>query len=77
MENHIYQLAQCLIKLGHKASPGLHALSNIFLEPLHRVQPARTATMQVVVVTHAYGDCCGIRYLSNGLKVSSTCSRGT
>lgn len=25
--------------------------------------------VQVVVATHAYKDCCGIRYLDNGLKV--------
>jgi phosphatidylinositol glycan class A protein len=24
--------------------------------------------MQVIVVTHAYGDCRGVRYLTNGLK---------
>ncbi|KAG1665612.1 hypothetical protein FOA52_003259 [Chlamydomonas sp. UWO 241] len=41
VENHIYQLSQCLMRLGHK----------------------------VVVISHAYGDCCGVRYLSNGLKV--------
>ncbi|KAG2490079.1 hypothetical protein HYH03_011544 [Edaphochlamys debaryana] len=41
VENHIYQLSQCLIDQGHK----------------------------VVVVTHAYGDCRGVRYLTNGLKV--------
>ncbi|EFJ45084.1 hypothetical protein VOLCADRAFT_94566 [Volvox carteri f. nagariensis] len=41
VENHIYQLSQCLINLGHK----------------------------VVVVTHAYGNCTGVRYLTNGLKV--------
>ncbi|GLC56388.1 hypothetical protein PLESTB_001099500 [Pleodorina starrii] len=41
VENHIYQLSQCLINLG----------------------------LKVVVVTHAYGNCTGIRYLTNGLKV--------
>eukprot|EP00878_Enallax_costatus_P003436 GHUV01003647.1.p1 GENE.GHUV01003647.1~~GHUV01003647.1.p1 ORF type:complete len:475 (+),score=123.32 GHUV01003647.1:322-1746(+) len=41
VENHIYQLSQCLINQGHK----------------------------VVVMTHAYGDCGGVRYLTNGLKV--------
>ncbi|KAG2430402.1 hypothetical protein HYH02_013763 [Chlamydomonas schloesseri] len=41
VENHIYQLSQCLIHQGHK----------------------------VVVVTHAYGDCLGVRHLTNGLKV--------
>lgn len=25
--------------------------------------------MQVVVMTHAYGDRCGVRYMTNGLKV--------
>lgn len=41
VENHIYQLSQCLMDQGHK----------------------------VVVMTHAYGDCGGVRYLTNGLKV--------
>ncbi|GLI60760.1 hypothetical protein VaNZ11_002990, partial [Volvox africanus] len=41
VENHIYQLSQCLINLG----------------------------LKVVVVTHAYGNCTGVRYLTNGLKV--------
>eukprot|EP00775_Hariotina_reticulata_P007529 gene7529-7739_t len=41
VENHIYQLSQCLISQGHK----------------------------VVVLTHAYGDCGGVRHLTNGLKV--------
>lgn len=42
VENHIYQLSQCLIERGHK----------------------------VVVVTHNYGDRKGVRYITNGLKVS-------
>ncbi|XP_064407061.1 phosphatidylinositol N-acetylglucosaminyltransferase subunit A-like isoform X2 [Halichondria panicea] len=41
VENHIYQLSQCLLALGHK----------------------------VIVVTHAYGDRIGVRYLSSFLKV--------
>eukprot|EP00193_Tetraselmis_chui_P015616 CAMPEP_0177781224 /NCGR_PEP_ID=MMETSP0491_2-20121128/17717_1 /TAXON_ID=63592 /ORGANISM="Tetraselmis chuii, Strain PLY429" /LENGTH=435 /DNA_ID=CAMNT_0019301237 /DNA_START=51 /DNA_END=1359 /DNA_ORIENTATION=- len=41
VENHIYQLSQCLMARGHK----------------------------VVVLTHAYGDRTGVRYLTNGLKV--------
>lgn len=41
VENHIYYLAQCLIKLGHK----------------------------VVVMTHAYGNRSGVRYMTTGLKV--------
>ena len=43
VENHIYQLSQCLIKRGHK----------------------------VVIVTHSYGKCRGIRWLSDKLKVCS------
>jgi len=31
---------------------------------------------QVVVMTHAYGDCTGVRYLTNGLKVSRWKGRG-
>ncbi|KAK3224134.1 hypothetical protein Dsin_011159 [Dipteronia sinensis] len=41
VENHIYYLSQCLLKLGHK----------------------------VVVVTHAYGNLSGVRYMTGGLKV--------
>lgn len=41
VENHLFYLAQCLMRRGHK----------------------------VVIVTHAYGDRLGIRWLSNGIKV--------
>ncbi|XP_011070009.1 phosphatidylinositol N-acetylglucosaminyltransferase subunit A [Sesamum indicum] len=41
VENHIYFLSQCLIKLGHK----------------------------VVVMTHAYNNRSGVRYMTGGLKV--------
>ncbi|KAL8204520.1 hypothetical protein R6Q57_010143 [Mikania cordata] len=41
VENHIYLLSQCLLKLGHK----------------------------VVVMTHAYANRSGVRYMTNGLKV--------
>ncbi|CAF4038766.1 unnamed protein product [Rotaria sp. Silwood2] len=41
VENHIYQLSQCLIQRNHK----------------------------VIVVTHAYDDRVGVRYMTNGLKV--------
>jgi hypothetical protein len=41
VENHIYQLSQCLIERNYK----------------------------VIVVTHAYDDRVGVRYMVNGLKV--------
>ncbi|XP_033222094.1 N-acetylglucosaminyl-phosphatidylinositol biosynthetic protein isoform X2 [Belonocnema kinseyi] len=41
VEQHIFNLSQCLIQRGHK----------------------------VVIMTHAYGDRIGIRYMTNGLKV--------
>jgi hypothetical protein len=41
VENHIYQLSQCLIDRHYK----------------------------VIVVTHAYDDRVGVRYMTNGLKV--------
>lgn len=41
VEEHVYNLSQMLLALGHK----------------------------VVVLTHAYGDCTGIRYVTHGLKV--------
>lgn len=41
VENHIYQLSQCLIERDYK----------------------------VIVVTHAYDDRVGVRYMTNGLKV--------
>ncbi len=43
VENHIYQLSQCLIERHHK----------------------------VIVVTHAYDDRVGVRYMTNGLKVKN------
>ena len=42
VENHIYQLSQCLIARQYK----------------------------VIVVTHAYDDRVGVRYMTNGLKVT-------
>ena len=41
VESHVYQLSQCLIRLGHK----------------------------VIMITHAYDDRRGVRYMSSGLKV--------
>ena len=41
VESHLYQLAQCLLEMGHS----------------------------VIIVTHAYGDRSGIRYMANFLKV--------
>ena len=41
VEEHIFNLSQCLLMRGHK----------------------------VIVLTHAYGDRVGIRYMTNGLKV--------
>ncbi|XP_034476358.1 phosphatidylinositol N-acetylglucosaminyltransferase subunit A [Drosophila innubila] len=41
VEEHVYNLSQMLLALGHK----------------------------VVVLTHAYGECSGIRYVTHGLKV--------
>lgn len=45
VENHIYELAQCLLQRGHS----------------------------VVILTHAYGDRTGVRYVTNGLKVRYCC----
>lgn len=61
VENHIYQLSQCLIARGHKVQLpagrwGWH-------------MRVISLCMQVVVVTHSYGDRTGVRYLSNYLKV--------
>ena len=42
VEEHIFQLSQCLLLRGHK----------------------------VIAVTHVYGDRRGIRFMTNGLKVS-------
>ncbi|XP_016999254.2 uncharacterized protein PIG-A [Drosophila takahashii] len=41
VEEHVYNLSQKLLSLGHK----------------------------IVVLTHAYGDCSGVRYVTGGLKV--------
>jgi phosphatidylinositol glycan class A protein len=60
VESHIFHLSQCLLKLGHKV---------IFYYKYQLVFLNRFYRYQVCVVTHAYGDRCGVRYLSNGLKV--------
>lgn len=44
VENHIYQLSQCLIDRDYK----------------------------VIVITHAYDDRVGVRYMTNGLKVNKS-----
>lgn len=41
VEEHVFNLSQCLLQRGHK----------------------------VIVLTHAYGNRVGIRYMTNGLKV--------
>lgn len=46
VEEHIYNLSQCLRRSGHK----------------------------VVIMTHSYNDRVGIRYMTDGLKVSSSLS---
>lgn len=42
--------------------------------PAHaRQQPGVVLPPQVVVVTHAYGKCAGVRFLTHGLKVHFAC----
>lgn len=72
VEKHVYQLAQRLILLGHKVRrarwrPGVVRLPSRSSAPT----PLSTCDTrwQVVVVTHAYGECRGVRFLTNGLKV--------
>ncbi|RDX89581.1 Phosphatidylinositol N-acetylglucosaminyltransferase subunit A, partial [Mucuna pruriens] len=57
VENHVYYLSQCLLKLGHKVS--ISIFSALFKGYLYGV----------VVVTHAYGNRSGVRYMTGGLKV--------
>jgi hypothetical protein len=120
VENHIYQLSQCLIDQGHKvrmmrsgpwrwrhwycrlctvlpgwcatlSSRGGHWMTAAITALVLSAPAAATASrpaaaagfqaagdsdhwqlsvcVQVVVMTHSYGACGGVRYLTNGLKV--------
>ena len=60
VEEHIFNLSQCLLLNGHKVSPK-HTLQDPILPYPH--------IFQVIVLTHCYGDRTGIRYMTNGLKV--------
>ncbi|XP_065829812.1 phosphatidylinositol N-acetylglucosaminyltransferase subunit A-like isoform X2 [Oscarella lobularis] len=64
VETHIYQLSQCLIERGHKVRSQNRIRNGYFIScSLPRLRS------KIVIVTHAYGDRIGIRYLSNFLKV--------
>eukprot|EP00967_Tisochrysis_lutea_P060479 scaffold77362_cov17-Tisochrysis_lutea.AAC.1 len=72
VENHVYQLSQCLLQLNYKVGRGV-ILSATFWHLLQAVSidslgVGLLSNAQVVIVTHAYGDCKGVRYLTNGLK---------
>jgi phosphatidylinositol glycan class A protein len=68
VENHVYQLSQCLMALGHKV--GAELQPDLIKAPRNTsIRRSGCAPSQVVVMTHAYGDCCGVRWLTNGLKV--------
>lgn len=62
VEEHVYNLSQMLLALGHKVQLDSLEKSPLSLSNLWE-------SFQVVVLTHAYGDCSGIRYVTNGLKV--------
>lgn len=66
VESHLYYLSQRLIKRGHK----VHAFSVLSrISITHSPPLSFHINSQVVIVTHAYGQRKGIRYLTNGLKV--------
>ena len=68
VEGHIYQLAQCLIANGHKVSTDLRAAQYGEVPPC---VGCALALLQVIVVTHSYGNRKGVRYLSSYLKVTT------
>lgn len=57
---HIWSLSQCLLRLGHQVRPKCSITGTILTD------------YQVIVVTHAYGNRAGVRYMTNGLKVYYT-----
>ena len=71
VETHQYQLAQWLIKRGHKVprAPRRCAAAAFNHAARGRTRRGGHAGAQVVIVTHAYGNRKGVRHLSNGLKV--------
>lgn len=64
VEEHVYNLSQMLLALGHKVQ-----LNNQKQVKIRKIISNFDVLFQVVVVTHAYGDCSGIRYATHGLKV--------
>jgi hypothetical protein len=71
VENHIYQLSQCLLSQGHKVRrpPSPRPAGPPAPSATPGGGPLTPGCAQVVVLTHAYGNCGGVRYLTNGLKV--------
>ena len=63
VEEHIYNLSQILLARGHKVSQLIRIL---FIKVINIIF---FFFFQVVVLTHCYRDCKGVRYLTNGLKV--------
>ena len=53
IELHIYNMANELMKRGNKVPS----------------PPATLLIVQVIIITHYYGDRKGVRYMNNGLKV--------
>lgn len=60
VEEHIFNLSQILLKRGHK-------VSDISIRVLICFQ--LNVCLQVIILTHCYGECKGVRYLTNGLKI--------
>jgi phosphatidylinositol N-acetylglucosaminyltransferase subunit A len=59
VEEHIYCLSQCLIRRGNKVQT---KKNNCVVISKHVV-------LQVIIITHGYGNRKGVRYMTNGLKV--------
>ena len=74
VENHIYQLSQCLLARGHKVinmagiNWGSFNFANFGI--LKNQILFCVYLQQVIVVTHAYGNRIGVRYMSSFLKVT-------
>lgn len=62
VEEHIFNLSECLLKRGHKVMVDLRFTRLSIMEFFCLI-------FQIIVVTHSYDDRQGIRYMTNGLKV--------
>lgn len=72
VESHLYELSQRLIQRGHKVKRYQQNFTMTTRQQLSMYLNfilTLTLSLQVIIVTHAYGNRTGVRYLTNGLKV--------